>query len=170
MSPSTPTTVAEEHEQEDLKQLVRDFEAATGINIRGWATRPNPTAEYADPDSLVCERCGLRQKGLHRDWLECMITYREMFARQQLLIEQLMEKIRRATERSTSRFLVLYGERMCLSDAARALDMTPKALRHRITRRLGKNWEEIAGEIDLAAIGIDKRYARRKSRERSGDA
>jgi len=166
MSPSTPTTVAEEHEE--LKRIVRDFEAATGINIRGWARRPDPTVEYSDPDSLVCERCGLRQKGLHRDWLECIVNYRDMFARQQLLIEQLMEKIRRATERSTSRFLVLYGERMCLSDAARALDMTPKALRHRITRRLGKNWEEVAGEIDLAAIGIEKRYARR-SRERSGD-
>ena len=177
MSPSVPTTVAEEHE--DLKRIVRDFETATGINIRGWARRPTPTAEYADADSLVCERCGLRQKGQHSDWVECLISYRELFAGQQMTIEQLKERIEQlkqakavpaGSERSTNRHVILNGERMCLSDAARKLHMSPKALRHRIGRRLGKNWEEIVETIDLAAIGIDQRYARRNDPGGMGNA
>ncbi len=166
MSPFTPSTVAEKHGKEDLKQIVREFEAATGINIRGWVRRPTPTAEYVDADSLVCQRCGLRQKGQHRNWLECLLTYRELVARQQLRIEQLEADLRRK-ERAAARFLTLYGERMCLSEAAQALDITPKALRNRLTRWLGKNWEE-TGEIDLVAIGIDKRYARRKRPGKDG--
>jgi len=107
------------------------------------------------------------------------MAYRELVAVKQMRIEQLKETIRQleernavgsGSERSTNRIVVLNGERMCLSDAAREKGISVKALRHRIERRLGRGWEEIIDEIDLAAIGIDKPYARRKGRERMAGA
>jgi len=163
----------------ELLQAARDFETLTGIDIRAWARLGAPSDEYADPDSLVCWRCGLRQKGRHRNWIECVMAYRELVAVKQMRIEQLKETIRQleernavgsGSERSTNRIVVLNGERMCLSDAAREKGISVKALRHRIERRLGRGWEEIIDEIDLAAIGIDKPYARRKGRERMAGA
>lgn len=163
----------------ELLRAARDFEALTGIDIRAWARLGAPSDEYADPDSLVCWRCGLRQKGRHRNWIECVIAYRELVTVKQMRIEQLEERIRQlkvgdavrsGSGRSTNRRVILDGERMCLSDAAREKGISVKALRHRIERRLGQGWEEIVEEIDLASIGIDKRYARGKNRERMAGA
>ena len=146
----------------ELKRLVRDFETVTGLNIRAWARRQIPAADYAHADSRVCERCGVRQNGRHRHWLECVIAFREVCFNLERQIERLRKKETHcgSVERSDNHFVVLHGERMCLADAARALGMTFDALRGRIKRRLGR----IGDEVDLDALAIDKRYVRKKGR------
>lgn len=168
MSSTTRSSLAESGtELEKLKQLVHTFEKLTGINIRAWVSQPIPAAEYADPDSRVCDRCGIRQNGRHRTELGCFIAYREVIAVQEMVIEHLKEKngTPSAMERSTNRFVILFGERMSLSDAASRMGISEKAIRHRVERGLGEDWEEILQEIDLGVIGIDKPYARRKGQE-----
>jgi hypothetical protein len=144
----------------ELKRLVRDFETVTGINIRAWAGRRIPTADYAHADSRVCEKCGVRQNGRHQHWLECVIAFREVCFDLEKEIERLRKKRthRCIVERSDNHFVVLHGEKMCLADAARALGMTFDALRARIKRRVGC----VGDEVDLDALAIDKRYVRKK--------
>jgi hypothetical protein len=156
----TPETTAKD--DTELEHLVRDFETLTGINIRAWARRVIPTVEYADIDSHVCERCGLRQSGNHRTDLECVIAFREVCFNLETENEQLRRENRNrgGMNRSDNHFVVLHGQRMCLTDAARELGLTFDALRCRIKRRAGGS----GGEVDLDALGINKRYARRKGR------
>jgi hypothetical protein len=119
------------------------------------------TTDYAVVDWRVCTMCGVRQSGQHRTPLECIIALREVIAGYEFRTDQLLEKNldRGRMKRSNNRFVILNGERMCLSDAARELRMTVKALRHRIHRRIGA----VVETVDLRAIDIDadKRYARK---------
>lgn len=158
MTPTTNSRVT--MELGELKRLVSDFETVTGMNIRAWASRRIPRPDYAQADSRVCERCGVRQNGRHRHWLECVIAFREVCFNLERQIERLRKEKphRGSVERSDNHFVVLHGERMYLADAARALGMTFDALRGRIKRRLGR----VGDEIDLDALAIDKRYVRKK--------
>ena len=158
----TPSTTSRTEELKGLEQMVREFEMITGINLAGWARRQIPTTEYAEIDWRVCQRCGIRQNGPHRTWFECIIAYRELCSIFEKRIERLKQKNtdRGGMKRSDNRFVVVNGERMCLSDAARELGMSVDALRRRIKRRIG----EIGDAIDLRLIEIDKPYARAKGR------
>ncbi len=106
--------------------------------------------------------CGVRQSGQHWNPSECIVALRQVIAVYVLRIVQLLDKDldRGRMKRSTNRFVILDGERMCLSDAAHALSMSVKALRHRIERRLGA----VVDTIDLRAIGVDTdgRHATKK--------
>jgi hypothetical protein len=147
----------------ELKQVIHDFETGTGIDIRAWARRRIPTSDYAHADSRVCERCGVRQSGRHLYWMDCVIAFREVCFNLERQIERLHKKKTRSgsMERSDNHFVVLHGERMCLADAARELGLTFDALRARVKRRA----RQMGDELDLDALGIDKRYARMKDRQ-----
>ena len=111
-------------------------------------------------DWRVCTMCGVRQSGQHRTPFECIVALREVIAVYEFRIDQLREKNldRGRMKRSDNRFVVVSGERMCLSDAARELGISPDALRCRIRRRVG----QVGEDIDLRLIEVDKRYARKK--------
>ena len=130
-----------------------------GANNMTATIAVSPTTEYADPDPRVCTVCGVRQCGQHLNLYECITALREVIAMLQLRIEQLLEtNLEHGTvNRSNNRFVLLNGERMCLSDAARKLNLSLDALRWRIKTRLG----EITDTVDLREIGIaDRHYAR----------
>jgi hypothetical protein len=112
------------------------------------------TTDYAVVDWRVCTMCGVRQSGQHRTPFECIVALREVIAVYEFRIEQLLQKKldRGRTKRSNNRFVTLDGERMTLSEAARALGMSAPALFGRIIRRLG----EVVEDIDLRELGIDK--------------
>jgi hypothetical protein len=88
------------------------------------------------------------------------MALREVIADLELKLERKAEKnnARILMERSNHRFVLLDGERICLSDAARKLNLSLSTIRKRIETRMGA----IVDTIDLREIDIDKRHTTKR--------
>ncbi len=122
-------------------------------------TAPQPLAR-------LCPRCGM--KGAHRDAMQCIDALRDHIA---ALEWRRDETPRRGTAqcaqaaaaqprggrvaRSDNRWVVLDGQRMILTDAARELGISNVALHFRLVNRTGGN--DYDG-VDVRAVGADRKH------------
>ena len=119
-----------------------------------------PTLDYDDATSTkVCRRCGVRGNGPHETAEQCIDALRMIIARLEFRQEEHEPEQKRPAsarggrrERSDNRMVLLDGERLCLTVAARRLGISTAALHYRIVARTGT--KEYA-EVDLRAISID---------------
>lgn len=134
---------------------------------------------YEDIDARVCLRCGLRgEHDTPGDWscrgCECVDALRARVADLEFRLERKAQRRmvspaqpaqdasseqppkteRRGgrRDRKDARMVVMDGERLCLTDAARKLGLAPSALHFRIINRVHTS---DYGEVDLRAIGAD---------------
>ncbi|MGO9008591.1 MAG: hypothetical protein ACLQPN_00695 [Bryobacteraceae bacterium] len=130
--------------------------------------RESKAFAYEDIDQKVCSRCGLRVDGQHEtpgDWAcrgcPCVAALRSRIAELEFRLERTAQKRNGPTqpeqrggrrERKDQRVVVLDGERVCLTDAARRLGISPSALHFRIVNRTGGTEY---GLVDLRSIGAD---------------
>lgn len=149
--------------------------ASGGAQVgHGKPMRDSKAFSYEDIDQKVCSRCGLRVDGQHEtpgDWAcrgcPCVAALRSRIAELEFRLERTAQKRTGPTqpppetqpeqrggrrERKDQRMVVLDGERVCLTDAARRLGISPSALHFRIVNRTGGTEY---GEVDLRSIEAD---------------
>ena len=138
----------------------------SSIFVRGATSAPvrPPVAGHLRSEVplavAACPRCGLRG-GQHADAAECIDSLRDLVARLEFKVEQragkpapLSQPSHRGgrRERKDQRTVMLDGERLCLTEAARRLGLAASALHWRIFRRTG---DAAYQNVDVRAIGAD---------------
>ena len=105
-----------------------------------------------------CPRCGMR--GRHADARECIDALRDQVAVLGLRREGAPPAHGNPCgngggrfPRSDNRYVLLDGQRLILSDAARSLGLSVSALHFRITRRVG---HADYGCVDVREVGADR--------------
>lgn len=108
------------------------------------------------PATLQCPRCGMF--GRHASPLECIDALRDRIA----VLSFQCEAQRGARSqapfggrvlRRDHRIVILDGQRLCLTDAARRVGISPVALHFRLVNRTGNaNY----GRVDVRAVGADR--------------
>jgi hypothetical protein len=137
--------------------------------------------DYEDADGQVCESCGVREKGSHHTKEDCINALRDVIAEMEDRLDALRAIIERFRllevpelppgsrggwrDRPDNRMVILDGDRISLTDAARRLGMSVWALHQRIVRRTR---DPHYGEIDLRATEVDVRRSRGRKKKQAG--
>lgn len=122
---------------------------------------------YEATGPQVCSRCGVHGEGEHPapggrrcSGCECVDALRAMIADLEFRLEKMMDKpAPKASNRGgrrnrrDARFVVLDGERLCLTDAARALGLSPSTLHLRIVAR---THDPDYRDVDVRAVRADQ--------------
>jgi hypothetical protein len=121
------------------------------------------TLDYEKLDGLVCQRCGVRSGERHRGEMGCIEALREVIAGLQLRsmaqapAENTLQKGKPSRRggfrvRKDARMVMLGGERISLTEAARRLGITASTLHWRIVNRT-RTSDYV--DVDIRAIGAD---------------
>lgn len=120
-----------------------------------------PAFDYEEIGDLVCMRCGLQSEGPHATAEDCIDALRDALARLEFEAERhaVRQHARNGADgrggfrkRRDARMVVLDGQRLCLTEAARRLGMSASALHFRIVRRSGTT---DYSDVDLRAIQVE---------------
>lgn len=133
--------------------------------------RESKACNYEDIDGQVCPRCGLRGDGPHTApgdrycrGCPCIDAMRARIAELEFKLERAAQKRQAPAvpiqieqrggrrNRPDARMVILDGEHLCLTEAARRLGISPSALHFRIANRVGA---AEYGEVDLRLVEAD---------------
>ena len=115
----------------------------------------------AAPRSVTCPRC--HTLGRHATLVDCIAALirvndqlRDQVARLEFRVESRGQHAGHGgrRDRHDHRWVVLDGQRVCLSDAARELGLSASALHGRLVRRTGRRDYQ---DVDVRLLGVDQR-------------